>query len=260
MATQSMHQWLLLLSLLPAALLAGCGAHMHHVVEPGETLYSIGFLYGYDYRKIAQWNGIRPPYGLNAGQVLRVVPPETGTTPLKVRSKPPVRKPAPVVGPVVGPVKAGSRVVDKASPPVAKPAAPLPVKRPSVSFPKNPQWQWPVKSRKVLQTFSANDPGRKGIDIAGQRGNPVHAAAAGRVVYAGSGLVRYGQLIIVKHNEKYLSAYAHNDKLLVKEGDVIRAGQRIADMGSSGARRPMLHFEIRRNGKPVNPLRYLPQR
>jgi len=80
------------------------------------------------------------------------------------------------------------------------------------------------------------------------------------VVYAGSGLVRYGQLIIVKHNEKYLSAYAHNDKLRVKEGDVIRAGQRIADMGSSGAQRPMLHFEIRRNGKPVNPLRYLPQR
>ena len=255
-AAQLIRRWLLLSLLLPAVLLTGCGAHMHHVVEPGETLYSIGFLYGYDYRKIAQWNGIRPPYGLNAGQVLRVVPPEIGTPPPKVRSKSPVRKPAPVVGPV----KAGPRAVDRASPPVAKPIAPLPVKRPSVSFPKNPQWQWPVKSRKVLQTFSANDPGRKGIDIAGQRGNPVHAAAAGRVVYAGSGLVRYGQLIIVKHNEKYLSAYAHNDKLRVKEGDVIRAGQRIADMGSSGAQRPMLHFEIRRNGKPVNPLRYLPQR
>jgi len=255
-----MHRWLLLLSLLPAALLTGCGAHMHHVVEPGETLYSIGFLYGYDYRKIAQWNGIRPPYDLNAGQVLRVAPPQAGTPPPKARPKPPVRKPAPVVGPV----KVGPRAVDRAETPMVTPMVtpitPLPVKRPSVNFPKNPQWQWPVKSRKVLQTFSSNNPGRKGIDIAGRRGNPVYAAAAGRVVYAGSGLVRYGQLIIVKHNEKYLSAYAHNDKLRVKEGDVIKAGQRIADMGSSGAQRPMLHFEIRRNGKPVNPLRYLPQR
>ncbi len=256
LATQLIRRWLLLSSLLPAVLLTGCGAHMHHVVEPGETLYSIGFLYGYDYRKIAQWNGIRPPYGLNAGQVLRVVPPEVGTPPPKVRSKPPVRKPAPVVGPA----REGPRAVDRAEIPAVTPIAPLPVKRTDVALPKNPQWRWPVKSRKVLETFSANDPGRKGINLAGQRGNPVHAAAAGRVVYAGSGLVRYGQLIIIKHNEKYLSAYAHNDKLRVKEGDVIRAGQRIADMGSSGAQRPMLHFEIRRNGKPVNPLRYLPQR
>ncbi|HEB93468.1 MAG TPA: LysM peptidoglycan-binding domain-containing protein [Gammaproteobacteria bacterium] len=261
MATQWIRRWLLLTSLLPAVLLSvvlltGCGAHMHHVVEPGETLYSIGFLYGYDYRKIAQWNGIRPPYGLNAGQVLRVAPPEVGTPPPGVRSKPPRRKPAPVVDSV----KAGPRAVDRAGTPAVTPIAPLPITRPSVGFPKNPQWRWPVKSRKVLQTFSANDPGRKGLDIAGRRGDPVHAAAAGRVVYAGSGLVRYGQLIIIKHNEKYLSAYAHNDKLRVKEGDVIGAGQRIADMGSSGARRPMLHFEIRRNGKPVNPLRYLPQR
>ena len=254
MATQWMRRWLLLL--LPAALLTGCGAHIHHVVEPGETLYSIGFLYGYDYRKIAQWNGITPPYALNAGQVLRVAPPQAGSPPDKARPKPPARKPAPVVGPV----KVVPRAVDRAETPAVKPVAPLPVKRPTVSLPKNPRWQWPVKSRKVLQTFSANDPGRKGIDIAGRRGNPVYAAAAGRVVYAGSGLVRYGQLIIIKHNEKYLSAYAHNDKLRVKEGDVVEAGQRIADMGSSGAQRPMLHFEIRRNGKPINPLRYLPQR
>jgi len=249
-----MRRWLLLL--LPAVLLTGCGAHIHHVVEPGETLYSIGFLYGYDYREIAQWNGIPPPYALNAGQVLRVAPPQAGSPPAKAQPKPPARKPAPVVGPV----KVVPRVVDRAETPVVKPVAPLPVTRPTLSLPKNPRWQWPVKSRKVLQTFSANDPGRKGIDIAGRRGNPVYAAAAGRVVYAGSGLVRYGQLIIIKHNEKYLSAYAHNDKLRVEEGDVVAAGQRIADMGSSGAQRPMLHFEIRRNGKPVNPLRYLPQR
>ncbi len=254
MATQWMRRRLLLL--LPVALLTACGAHMHHVVEPGETLYSIGFLYGYDYRKIAQWNGIPPPYVLNPGQVLRVVPPQQESPPAKAPPRPPVRKPAPVVGPV----KVTPRLVDRVETPEVKPAASLPAPRPVVSLPKNPRWQWPVKSRRVLQTFSAKDPGRKGIDIVGRRGDPVYAAAAGRVVYAGSGLVRYGQLIIIKHNEKYLSAYAHNDKLRVKEGDVVKAGQRIADMGSSGAQRPMLHFEIRRDGKPANPLHYLPQR
>lgn len=253
-ATQWMRRWLLLL--LPAALLTGCGAHMHHVVEPGETLYSIGFLYGYDYREIAQWNGIRPPYTLKPGQVLRVVPPQTGSPPPKVKPKPPARKPAPVVGPV----KIAPRVVDRTETPKVQSVAPLPEKPPVASWPKNPRWQWPAESRRVVRTFSAKDPGRKGIDIAGRRGDPVYAAAAGKVVYAGSGLARYGQLIIIRHNEKYLSAYAHNDKLRVKEGDVIRAGQRIADMGSSGAQRPLLHFEIRRDGKPVNPLRYLPQR
>ncbi len=253
-ATQQMRRWLLLL--LPAALLTGCGAHLHHVVEPGETLYSIGFLYGYDYRKIARWNGIPPPYVLKAGQVLRVAPPQVGATPPKAQPSPPARKPAPVVGPA----QVTPRVAERPAAPVARPVAPLPEKRPVVSLPKNPRWQWPVESRKVLQTFSVDDPGRKGIDIAGRHGDPVYSAAAGRVVYAGSGLVRYGRLIIIKHNEKYLSAYAHNQKLRVKEGEVVEAGQRIADMGSSGARRPLLHFEIRRDGKPVNPLRYLPQR
>jgi len=270
-ATQFLPRWLVLLSLL----LSGCGAHMHHVVEPGETLYSIGFLYGYDYRTIARWNGIRPPYHLKAGQVLRVAPSASATPPAKPASPAPVRKPAPVVGPS----RPAPRAVAKAQRPAAEPRGSPPAKARNEArsgppgeprnevrskthnegFVARPSWQWPVKERRVLRTFSANDPARKGIDIAGERGSPVYAAASGKVVYAGSGLVRYGQLIIVKHNEKYLSAYAHNDKLRVKEGDVVKVGQRIADLGSSGAQRPMLHFEIRRNGKPVNPLRYLPQ-
>ena len=253
--------WLLrLLSLsIAATLLAGCGAHMTHVVEPGETLYSIGFLYDHDYRQIAEWNGIRPPYHLKAGQVLRVAPPEPGTSTAEARPAPaPVRKPAPVVGPTER-EQEGPRAIVRVEKPVVKPIAPPPSRPRNEGFVKNPHWQWPVRERRILRTFSASDPARQGLDIAGRRGSPVYAAASGKVVYAGSGLVRYGRLIIVKHNEKYLSAYAHNDKLRVKEGDVVKVGQRIADLGSSGAQRPMLHFEIRRNGKPVNPLRYLPK-
>lgn len=128
-------------------------------------------------------------------------------------------------------------------------------------------WRWPVKQRRLLRSFSAKDPARQGLDLAGEKGNPVFAAATGRVVYAGSGLVRYGRLIIIKHNEKFLSAYAHNQKLHVKEGESVKLGQRIADMGRTGnlgeiadnGKRAKLHFEIRRNGKPVNPSRYLPK-
>jgi lipoprotein NlpD len=112
----------------------------------------------------------------------------------------------------------------------------------------------------ILQEYSSVDPGKRGLDIGGRRGDQVRSAAAGRVVYTGSGLPRYGKLIIVKHNETYLSAYAHNDELLVREGDSVHAGQRIATMGSTGTSSVRLHFEIRENGKPVDPLRYLPAR
>ncbi len=240
-------------------LLTACGGHMHHVVEPGETLYSIGFLYGYDYRKIAQWNDIHPPYSLKAGQVLQVAPPGTGGLPAKSSAPSSAARPAPVVGSVK--IAALPAVTLKV--PVVERVAPLSTKvqsREASSYsPTTPQWRWPLDSRELLRTFSVNDPGRQGVDIAAARGKPVYAAATGKVVYAGSGLARYGQLIIVKHNEKYLSAYAHNDKLRVKEGDVVKVGERIADVGSTGTQRPMLHFEIRRNGKPVNPLRYLPK-
>ena len=243
------------LGLFALLLLSACGGHLHHVVEPGETLHSIGFLYGYDYREIARWNGIGPPYQINAGQKLRVAPPDADAPPVQpAASRTPSRKASPAE--VIPRTTDEPRRVETVAP-----RRPSTQKSGNYSYAgKTPHWRWPVKSPKVLRTFSANDPGRKGIALAGKRGDPVYAAAAGKVVYAGSGLVRYGQLIIIKHNEKYLSAYAHNDKLLVKEGDVVEAGQRVANIGSSGVQSPLLHFEIRRDGKPVNPLRYLPKR
>ncbi len=122
-----------------------------------------------------------------------------------------------------------------------------------------PSWHWPTAGR-VVETFRRGDPGRRGLDIRGRLGQPVKAAAAGRVVYSGSGLPGYGQLIIIKHNDNYLSAYGYNRRLLVREGQRVRAGQRIAEMGAVGAQGPVLHFEIRRDGRPVNPLRLLPRR
>lgn len=121
------------------------------------------------------------------------------------------------------------------------------------------KWQWPTRG-KVVSTFSIRDPGRRGIDIVGRKGQSVNAAAAGRVVYRGNGLRGYGNLIILKHNETYFSAYAHTEDVVVKENEKVKLGQRIADMGDTSSEKTKLHFEIRRNGKPVNPLRYLPKR
>lgn len=247
--------------------LGACGGHVYHVVERGETLYSIGWMYGYDYRQVAQWNDIDSPYYLRSGQRLRVAPPTgVATTPLQ-EYRPAKRRPAPVVAAVgkgsTPPVAERSRSASSRPTKLDKPATV--VAKASAAAKKQvhyqmPRWRWPVREMRVLRTFSSGDPARQGLDIAGKLSAPVYAAAAGRVVYAGSGLVRYGKLIIVKHNEKYLSAYAHNHKLHVKEGDVIKAGQKIAGMGRTGASRVKLHFEIRRNGKPVDPLRYLPRR
>ncbi|MDX1334155.1 MAG: peptidoglycan DD-metalloendopeptidase family protein, partial [Gammaproteobacteria bacterium] len=121
------------------------------------------------------------------------------------------------------------------------------------------RWGWPTTG-KVINSYSASQPGKKGIDIAGKSGQPVVAAAEGKVVYSGSGLKGYGKLIIIKHNNNYFSAYAHNKKIVVKEGSWVKRGNKIAELGNTGADRTMLHFEIRRNGKPVNPLGYLPRR
>ena len=120
-------------------------------------------------------------------------------------------------------------------------------------------WQWPARG-KILQSFSSSSGKNKGIDIAGKLGETVKAAASGSVVYAGSGLLGYGRLVIIKHNEQFLSAYAHNRVLTVKEGDKVKGGQKIAEIGSSGTTSTKLHFEIRSNGKPVDPVRYLPRR
>lgn len=251
-----------LLMLGGIGLLVACGGHMHHVVERGETLYSIGWIYGYDYREIAAWNGIAPPYELKPGQVLRVAPPagsdDAGAIPAgeeDTRSEAAVKIALPSDDSKIAPVEERSGPVartDAAKINLASVAPALKAGR--------LEWQWPIEGGQIIQSFAEKIPGRQGIDIAGRRGTPVFAAASGRVVYAGGGLVRYGKLIIVKHNETYLSAYAHNDKLRVKEGSVVAAGQVIAEMGNTGTQQTKLHFEIRRNGKPVDPIPYLPKR
>lgn len=204
----------------------------YHIVTKGDTLYSISWAYGYDYRDVARWNGIARPYRIYPGEKIRLRPPAAPRHSVAMRHRPP------------------------AKPQRARPTKPR--KRTHVARHVG-AWTWPAKGP-LLERFSADDPGKKGIDIGGRPGQPIRAAAAGEVVYSGSGLIRYGKLIIIKHNHVYFSAYAHNQKLLVKEGARVRAGQEIARMGSTGTTRTMLHFEIRRDGKPVNPLRYLPKR
>jgi lipoprotein NlpD len=206
----------------------------YHVVTKGDTLYSISWAYGYDYREVARWNGIARPYRIYPGEKIRLRPPRAP------RRSVVTRHPRPSTRQTARRTKAH------------KQPRPRPVRHVAA-------WTWPAKGP-LLQRFSAGDPGKKGIDIGGKPGQPVRAAAAGEVVYSGSGLIRYGKLIIIKHSHVYFSAYAHNQRLLVKEGDRVRAGEQIARMGSTGTTRTMLHFEIRRDGKPVNPLGYLPKR
>jgi lipoprotein NlpD len=217
------------------------GSRGEYTVRPGDTLYSIAWRYGLEYRDLARWNGIGAPYRIHNGQRLRLNP--GGTSARR------------------GTAQAGSRGA-QASGSASAGRAPAPATRtPIRSETTTPVkgWQWPTDGE-VSSRFSADAPGKKGIDIAGSPGQAVRASAAGEVVYSGGGLIGYGQLIIVSHNKNYLSAYGHNRRLLVKEGDRVQAGQQIAELGSTGTDRPLLHFEIRRNGKPVDPLAYLPQR
>lgn len=231
-----------------------------YTVQRGDTLYSISWRYGMDYRDVARINGIGSPYTIYVGQRLRfkstarpVSRPTTTTTakataiptlPSRAKPAPPVAKPKP-------------KPQTPATKPVAKPSvSPAPQTYVGV---QNLTWQWPTKGN-VVSTYSASGTGRKGIDIAGQAGQPILAAASGKVVYSGNGMARYGNLLIIKHNDVYLSAYAHNQRLLVKEGEVVRVGQKIALLGNTGTQRDQLHFEIRRNGKPVDPMRFLPKR
>lgn len=199
-----------------------------YTVKRGDTLYSIGWRYGMDYKTLAKVNGIRAPYTIRVGQKLR----------FKSTWKP-------------------SKTSKKTT--TAKKTTKVKKDTYAYSSNKSLKWRWPTKG-KVISTFSKSAAGRKGIDISGRSGEKVIAAASGKVVYSGSGLPRYGNLIIIKHNESYLSAYAHNKRLLVKEGQVVNGGERIALLGRTGTQRDQLHFEIRRNGKPVDPLRFLPKR
>jgi lipoprotein NlpD len=223
----------------------GCGSHIYHFVEPGETLYSISWAYGHDFREVATWNDIPPPYVVKRGQKLRVAElVRPAQTPKKGNKNSTVAIIA----------NAGKDQNTKADTQVSSNRAP------DVSRAQKLAWRWPIKDGKIIQTFDAGNPAKQGVDVTGKFGQPVYSAEAGRVVYSGGGLNHYGKLIIVKHNETFLSAYAHNKRLLVKEGDVLKSGQRIAEMGSTGTNTTKLHFEIRRNGKPVNPLHYLPRR
>lgn len=208
----------------------------YYTVKPGDTVMQIGRNTNQNWRDIVKWSNLESANQIETGQVLRVAPPDSNGVPAV---KPPV------VAVPVAPVA-----------PIA-PVAPVP----SVSSPAVPDndigWMWPSSGTLISGYDEIKS---KGLKIAGKLGDPVYASADGRVVYAGSGLRGYGNLVILKHNETYLTAYAHNQTLLVKEDQTVRKGQRIADMGSSDADKVMLHFEVRRNGKPVDPAKYLPGR
>jgi lipoprotein NlpD len=224
------------LPLLLILLTSGCGGFGYHRVQPGDTLYSVSWRYGLDYREVAAWNKLKPPYTIYNGQQLRVAPPAGRG------QEAPVSSPSAIAAPVTSPSA------------TASPATSHHISStPSASI----RWQWPAQGS-VVQTYSETEINRKGIDIGGKMGQAVRAAAAGHVVYAGSGLLNYGKLIILKHDDNYLSAYAYNRALHVKEGDTVSAGQQIADMGSKPNGETMLHFEIRYDGRPIDPLKYLP--
>ena len=221
-----------------------------HVVREGETLYAIAWQHRVDQRDLARWNGITNPDRIQVGQRLRLTRPSASATSQAKTSKPAAASP-PRAGASAGGTQAGGAPGAKPSPAKPPPEPPLPNLPP-------PQWTWPVDGQ-VVTRFGSHDGIGTGVGIGGRAGVPVHAAAAGRVVYAGSGLVGYGQLVIIKHNETFLTAYGYNSELLVKQGQDVARGQTIASMGLGPERQPRLHFEIRRNGVPVDPLQFFPQ-
>ena len=239
-----------------------------YTVKRGDTLYAIAFRLGLDFRELAARNGIRAPYTINVGQVLQTSKPRASTSnksskasdsgkTVTTRSASSKTKASGVKS---KPSSGKSTKSSSKSTKVAKTTQPSKKASSSRSVePNRPvsRWRWPSRG-KVVRTFAANV--HKGIDIAGSRGDPVTATAAGKVVYAGAGVTGYGSLIIVKHNDTYLSAYGHNEQLLVSDGSVVKVGQQIATMGSSGTNSVKLHFELRRLGKPVDPLTLLPKR
>ncbi len=221
-----------------------------YVVVKGDTLYSIAFRLGIDFRELAARNGIQSPYIIKVGQTLRTAKPAPQSTTKKQK----------VAVKATSSTKKTNKTASKQSKvtPVTKPSSKSQVRSDNVNMSQPmSRWRWPSKG-KVVRTYSSNR--HKGIDIAGKRGDPVRAVAAGKVVYAGTGVTGYGSLLIIKHNDTYLSAYGHNEQLLVSENMNIRAGQQIATMGSSGTDTVKLHFELRRRGQPIDPLTLLPRR
>ncbi len=239
---------------LVAVAVTGCAGVLHfqstqvvsrprtQVIKPSETLYSIAWHYGLDYHVLAAWNGIKPPYTIYPGQRLILYPPRRRA----------VNAPSPE--------HRGRRAIARGSP-LSKSAVT------SVSAHENPgpratspapHWLWPARG-KVIASYGKPRFAKQGILIDGSLGEPIRAAAAGTVVYAGSALAGYGRLIIIKHNDEWLSAYGHNQRLLVREGERVQAGEQIAKMGQLPDGTSALYFEIRRDGTPLNPLHFLPK-
>ena len=230
-----------------------------YYVRSGDTLYAIAFSYGLDAMDVAKLNGISSPYTIYPGQKLQLKSPSGSSlgadnaSGVKINA---LKTPAPATTRTVTTPRPAS--VEKTEPPKSAPATtPAPAVASNNADPTS--WKWPTDGR-VIRGFVAGDPARNGLDIAGKEGQPVTASSAGQVVYSGNGLIGYGELIIVKHSENMLSAYAHNRVRLVKEGDQVWAGQKIAEMGRNSSDEQVLHFEIRQLGKPVNPMTYLPER
>ena len=256
-----------------------------YTVKRGDTLFYIAWITGNDYRDLAQRNNIPEPYSLNVGQNIQLgngsasgnggmlaatdatsggVPKPPSTSQIQTATvdsqstnaysdnsgKQNVGKMLPAAGAVAA---------TTATAPVTAPVVAPPVSSTVSNSAPVSTWRWPTDG-KIIDNFSSSEGGNKGVDIAGSRGQPIFATADGRVVYAGNALRGYGNLIIIKHNDDYLSAYAHNDTMLVREQQEVKAGQKIATMGSTGTSSVRLHFEIRYKGKSVNPLRFLPQR
>jgi lipoprotein NlpD len=261
----------------------------YYTVKPGDTIYHISLDNGQNWKDLARWNNLENPNMIEVGKVLRVLPPEsnvstegvvvrpvgsqnnptTSTGSLTVVSASPVA-PVAAVAPAVSAANAVSGVpgalpaptvnaVSSAAPSPATLPAPPPRTAPSAvdNSSEIPTFIWP-SSGKVIANF--DEAKNKGIDIGGKAGEPVLAAADGKVVYAGAGLRGYGNLIIIKHNNTYLTAYAHNQTLVAKEDQMVKVGQKIAELGSSESEQPLVHFEIRKLGKPVDPLKWLPAR
>jgi len=226
-----------------------------HVVKSGETLYKIASHYRIDQQELASWNGIRDPNELRVGQRLRLVPPRGYVA---AAPAPAARAPEPTPQST----RATTTTPPRPSPSTSTPPARAPTTtRPAAKPPAAPKatalrWSWPTDG-KVVARFGADGTIGSGIGIAGREGQPVRAAAAGRIVYAGGGLIGYGQLVIIKHDETFLTAYGYNSELLVTQGQDVARGATIARMGNGPNREPRLHFEIRRNGVPVDPLLFV---
>jgi lipoprotein NlpD len=269
----------------PAAPVTSDSRIAYHTVKKGETLYSIALDSGQDYKDVAAWNNLDNPNLIRIGQQLRVTPLENGAVAVAkpvISSGPVEIKPAGTATagtgintetlkrePKGGKLPWSDEALATARPgdvmakpaetrPETRPAEPAPPEKPVVAGAGDEvDWIWPVNG-KLIAPYAEG--GGKGIDIAGKAGDPVLAAASGVVSYAGAGLRGYGNLVVLRHNATYLSVYAHNSKLLVKEKDTVVKGQKIAEMGSTDAESPRLHFEIRRQGKPADPQKFLPAR